>query len=85
MADATDYGDPDYFYGIDYQGRDVGIMWFDNKAEAIYDAEHDTDAKHLPAELVRMRKSHVERSGVVFNYRPELGDMAWVWALEGEG
>lgn len=71
-----DYGNPDYFYGIDYMGRGVGIMWFDNKHEAMEDAKF-TDQKHLPAELVRVRKSAVERSGFVYDYSEDAKDLRW--------
>lgn len=68
--------DKDFFYWIDYQGRGVGIMWFGSRAEAIADAE-STDRKHLPAELVRVPKQAVERSGITYDYRGDTGAMEW--------
>jgi hypothetical protein len=72
----TDYGNGEYWYGIDYQGRGAGIMWFSNKQEAIQDAEN-TDQKHLPAELVRIPRATVEHSNIVYDYWPDTGDMEW--------
>lgn len=66
IIDLNPVGDDHYFYGVETLGRESEIAWFGTKAEAMYDAE-TTDGKYMPIELVRMRKSEVERSGILYD------------------
>lgn len=72
----SDSGNPDYFYGVQYLGRDTEITWHEHKADALAEVTR-TDQKYLPAQLVRMRKMPVENSGLVYDFYDNYKTLEW--------